>query len=174
MPVPLGRLVLASPAEKTPLALASALQGARLPTMFLISSRPQLPASRSLPSAQFRKGRRQGKNPFIPMEFSKSRARFRAWALGTDQEAGAWGPDTGRNFSGTLEVTRGTSGYGATSGCVSADNAYQAYGGGGSTAMWGYRASISALKAYGDDHVGPNFAPAHVKQPLILYLGRPA
>ena len=108
------------------------------------------------------------------MEFSKSRARFRNWTLGQEREAGAWGPDTGRNFSGTLEVTRGTSGYGATSGCVSADNAYQAYGGGGSTAMWGYRASISALKAYGEDHVGPNFAPSHVMQPLILYLGRAA
>ena len=74
------------------------------PEIFRISSRPHAPAVPSPPSTQFRKGRRQGEKPFNPMEFSKSRARFRAWALGGDGSAGGYNAPGLPNIEGGFGI----------------------------------------------------------------------
>ena len=64
----------------------------------------QLPASSTCPSTQFRKGRRPAEKPFNPMEFSKSRARFRAWTLGADGTAGGYNAPGLPNITGKISA----------------------------------------------------------------------
>ena len=142
--------------------------------MFLISSRPQLPASPPVPSAQARKGRGPAENPFNPMEFSKSRARFRAWALGAAEGAGAWHRDEIRNVEGHFGVF------------PSGGGAWFLYGDG----AWRPDPNLKISVAYGTGFptgnnpspkfmlsnavpTGPMNVPPHIWQPIIIYLGRP-
>ena len=141
---------------------------ATAPVMFLISSRPQLPAPLSVPSAQFRKGRRPAEKPFNPMEFSKSRARFRAWTLGTGREAGSWGRDEIRNIVGSIAPWSAENN---ASGAFSVGDTRTSRPNGTGTP-----GSINTLYNFDASLVvptGPMNVPPHIWQPIILYLGRP-
>ena len=152
MPVPLGRLVRVSPTEKAPLALFSALQGAILPTMFRISSRPQLPASLPVPSVQFRKRARLFENSIGLNGFSAGPRPFRAWTLGQEREAGAWQGDTLKSHA--HEYVGHQTQYGGASGSYSAVLQYT---------------QTRTTGMFGESET----RPVNIAQPVIIYLGRP-
>ena len=176
MPVPLGRLVLASPAEKTPLAVFSELQGARLPTMFLISSRPHAPAAPPVPSAQFRKGAALFDNHIVFNPFRLSLRPFRNWVLGVSESAGTYNapglPEltgeyvsqegcnavfTAKELSGVF--TKGTQRSGPVPGYTS-----------GSYAAW--KLKFLASGANGLYGASDTVMPPSIDMPVIFYLGR--
>ena len=139
----------------------------------------QAPASRDSPSAQARKGRRPAEKPFNPMEFSKSRARFRNWVLGMGQ-AGAWGRDEIRDIVGKVQFNGYTTSGGGT-GIMGVASA--ATGALNATGTSTYAAGLSTYSAAGATTLdfsasevvptGPMNVPPHIWQPIILYLGRP-
>ena len=102
------------------------------------------------------------------MEFSKSAAPFRNWALGQSEGAGAWGRDEIRNirgafnnavshtatdYSGAFKLTRG-----AHFSRYNADGVY----------FWGVDLDVSRFVP-----TGPQNVPQHIWQPVVIYLGRP-
>ena len=103
------------------------------------------------------------------MEFSKSRARFRAWVLGQSKDAGAWGRDEIRNIYG---VVGGVEYFGkVASGAfkiqsVTADTF-------GSQGMVRHENGAASFDASRVVPTGPQNVPQHAWQPVILYLGRP-
>ena len=110
------------------------------------------------------------------MEFSKSRARFRNWALGQSADAGAWGRDEIRNMTGHM----GSNGY-AMSACA-ADNKNYGTGVFSKTVLGTGRAAgdapanglaIKNFDASCAVPTGPLNVPPHIWQPVILYLGWP-
>ena len=124
---------------------------ATAPVMFRISSRPQLPASRSAPSTQFRKGARLFEN-FIGLKgFSPSPRPFRAWALGADREAGSWQKDELRSHSHKIM---------SYNQLVAGNHPHYA---GGAAAY------LIESEATG----GAETRPVNIAQPVITYLGRP-
>ena len=109
------------------------------------------------------------------MEFSKSRARFRAWVLGTGREAGSWGRDEIRNAEGHFAVLP-----------MPGSAGYNFYGDG----LWKTDTSKTTVVASSGsvppgNYLLPKFAfsnavptgpmnvPPHIWQPIIIYLGRP-
>ena len=133
------------------------------------------PATTLCPSTQARKGRGPAEKPFNPMEFSKSRARFRNWALGVDGTAGAWGRDEIRNAEGHFAVLP-----------MPGSAGYNFYGDG----LWKTDTSKTTVVASSGsvspgNYLLPKFAfsnavptgpmnvPPHIWQPVIIYLGRP-
>ena len=153
--------------ENAPELLALKESAPSCPVMLRISSRPQAPAW-PIPSTQFRKGRRPAKKPFNPMEFSKSRARFRNWVLGAERVAGSWGRDEIRNIYGSINIMRLIDGEAVGPFSLINDRVV-AVGVGGVTA------SISDIGFSASNVVstGPQNVPPHIWQPIILYLGRP-
>ena len=103
------------------------------------------------------------------MEFSKSHARFRNWALGQGADAGAWGRDEIRNIYG---VVGGVEYFGkVASGAfkiqsVTADTF-------GSQGMVRHENGAASFDASRVVPTGPLNVPPHIWQPIILYLGRP-
>ena len=101
------------------------------------------------------------------MEFSKSGAPFRNWGLGTDGTAGAWGSDAVRNIVGKIgAIPHGVSIAGTSD--VFYENGTAAGWQGGSYGFQGVYMDISRAVP-----TGPQNVPQHVRQPVILYLGRP-
>ena len=153
--------------ENAPELLALKESAPSCPVMLRISSRPQAPAW-PIPSTQFRKGRRPEEKPFNPMEFSKSRARFRNWVLGQERAAGAWGRDEIRNIVGSIAPwsaennASGAFSVGDTR--TSRPNGTGTLGSGNT--LYNFNASLIVS-------TGPQNVPQHVWQPVILYLGRP-
>ena len=102
------------------------------------------------------------------MEFSKSRARFRNWALGTGREAGSWGRDEIRNIVGSIAPwsaennASGAFSVGDTR--TSRPNGTGTLG--SSNTLYNFDASLVVPS-------GPQNVPPHIWQPIILYLGRP-
>ena len=100
------------------------------------------------------------------MEFSKSRARFRAWVLGQGQAAG------GYNAPGLPEIF-GTTGYDAQSGYsgafYSGASTYGQAGTGNIRQNLSFKASLCNPSYGASDTV----MPPSVNVPMILYLGRP-
>ena len=138
----------------------------------------QVPAPSAAPSAQARKGRGPAENPFNPMEFSKSRARFRAWVLGQEREAGGWGRDEIREIEGALQrLPQPQSGYvwlpSGLTGAFSIDND----SGRSTSTMSGINFTSNPtkvlFKASNVVPTGPMNVPPHIWQPIILYLGCP-
>ena len=150
----------------------SMIKGDVEPIIFRISSRPHAPAVPSAPSTQFRKGRRPAKNPFNPMEFSKSRARFRAWTLGTGREAGSSQLDALQQMTGSVKASRLW--YGGDevelSGVFSSvsHEVGNAGPGGGNQPHMGFLFDPSRVV-----RTAAETRPMNVSQPIITYLGRP-
>ena len=146
--------------------------------MFLISSRPQAPAARSLPSAQARKRARLFENSIGLNGFSAGLRPFRNWVLGQSEGAGAWYRDEIREIEGALQrLPQPQSGYiwppSGLTGAFSIDN-----NSGFSTATMSGINSTSArtkvmFKASRVVPTGPQNVPQHIWQPIILYLGLP-
>lgn len=94
---------------------------------------------------------------------------FRAWALGTGREAGAWGRDEIRNISGTLSQAVMVSP--SASGAFTYTNiATNNFGGAGSP--YPSRGTVN-FSASNNVPTGPQNIPQHIWQPVIFYLGRP-
>lgn len=93
---------------------------------------------------------------------------FRAWALGSEREAGAWGRDEIRNITGSINIMRLAVG-GAVGPFSLINDRIVAVGVGGVTA------SISDIGFSASNVVstGPQNVPPHIWQPIIIYLGRP-
>ena len=90
---------------------------------------------------------------------------FRAWVLGQEREAGAWGRDEIRNITGQLGVDSFNA---SNSGAFSISNGAQCTcsGGTGNPDCTIFEASLVVP-------TGPHNVPPHNWQPVILYLGRP-
>ena len=100
------------------------------------------------------------------MEFSKSRAPFRAWALGQSEGAGAWGRDEIRNIYGQVgEIVHAESSNGAFK------YIGQLVGRTYVDGVW--KSGIIYMEASQLVPTGPQNVPQHIWQPVIIYLGRP-
>ena len=106
-------------------------------------------------------------------DFLLNLPRFRGWT-GTG-EAGSWQADTGRELTGDQTFTAAAEGWVATgSGAFGAStldfNTLAITGGTSSqTSAYNFRAS----RVWGN-HSGVEFAPVHIWQPCIVYLGTSA
>ena len=144
--------------------------------MFLISSRPQAPAARSLPSAQARKGRGLGEKPFNPMKFSKSLAPFRNWVLGAERVAGSWQEDAYQDHWHNIEQKGAgddyVSGYG--NGTAIRNNSLAAPTSSVGPTLWISAISIPGLYGGGLPRVTTETRPVNITQPVIIYLGGPS
>ena len=153
--------------ENAPELLALKESAPSCPVMFRISSRPHAPAVPSAPSTQARKGAPLFEN-FIGLKgFSPSPRPFRAWVLGADRSAGAWGSDAVRNVVGKI----GAIPYGVS--IAGTSDAFYENGTalgwqGGPYGFQGVYMDISRAVP-----TGPQNVPPHNWQPVILYLGRP-
>ena len=153
--------------ENAPELLALKESAPSCPVMLRISSRPQAPAW-PIPSTQFRKGRRPAKKPFNPMEFSKSRARFRNWVLGEDfaGEYNAPGLPGITGSAGTL--------LGDADGAFFRQTLYppeRDYPHGVTLCFSVGMDASRCSPIYGRE---TTVMPPSINQPAILYLGRPA
>ena len=105
--------------------------------------------------------------------FWGSQQSFRNWAQGSSKQSGAYEHDTGRNLEGAFRPSAHGTGYENLSKGVFfdkvSDASLAAQGSQGPVRVIGF----SAEKNWGI-HVGQEFAPVHVWQPAILYLGRAA
>lgn len=91
---------------------------------------------------------------------------LRCWGPGAEEEAGAWVTDTGRNATGTIGSLDS---YAAPTGVF--------YGEGNSGCAVGSTArnvKKMDLARQWAEHAGTEFAPQHIWQPIIIYLGQPA
>ena len=101
---------------------------------------------------------------------------FRAWALGADGTAGAWTPDTSRNLTGKIIgcVPNTRFAWFGAEGALYGDQV-TSIGNPSSpvTTSDSSRLCLDASRVWGASHTAAEFAPPHVWQPIILYLGRP-
>ena len=102
---------------------------------------------------------------------------FRAWALGGDGTAGAWTPDTSRNLTGKIIgcVPNTRFAWFGAEGALYGDQV-TSIGNPSSpvTTSDSSRLCLDASRVWGASHTAAEFAPPHIWQPIILYLGRPA
>ena len=101
---------------------------------------------------------------------------FRNWVLGAEREAGRFGTDTGRALTGKI-------GADATNLKWIRDHVSGAFkilitpgsGSGGVMDSYGgnYSVNFDASYIWGASHSGAEFAPSHIWQPVVIYLGRP-
>ena len=97
---------------------------------------------------------------------------FRNWALGAEATAGIANTDTGRNITGNVNFNN-----------LGVPYLYEAFyplsgdNNGGEPSVtpkgWASNFAFDASRVW-KEHSGQEFAPVHVWQPAILYLGRPA
>ena len=125
-------------------------------------------ASAATQAANLGKYRPNAANPtglYLPLHGGQF---FRAWTLGADGMAGAWGSDAVRNIVGKI----GAIPHGGVSVAGVSDAFYE-----GGTAV-GWQGGPYDFKAVYMDisrvvSTGPQNVPPHNWQPVILYLGRP-
>ena len=161
-----------------------------------VSARPvsvcQLPTFSDVTPVQARKSAGRGKNPFLfAMLFEKNieifsapnpsvlcvfsicLPPFRAWT-GTG-EAGSWQADTGRELTGDQTFTAAAEGWLAMGfgvfGASTLEFDAMAITGGTLSPTGAY--SFRASRVWGE-HTGVEFAPVHIWQPCIVYLGNSA
>ena len=142
------------------------------PKMFLISSCPHDPASFDCPCAQFRKDCWHLQKSSSGRWLRRSQRFFRNWAPGSSKQSGTYEHDTGRNLEGSFRPSAHGTGYENLSKGIFFDKvsdvSLAAQGSQGAVRVIGF----SAEKNWGV-HAGQEFAPTHVWQPLMIYLGRP-
>lgn len=98
---------------------------------------------------------------------------FRNWAPGSGKVSGAWSPDSGRNLTGQVDYFLGTTSGGIASGCFSKTTQRPPVAIAEGQAHHQIVLNFDAATVWGE-HAGAEFVPAHVWQPVCLYLGRPA
>ena len=98
---------------------------------------------------------------------------FRNWGPSDETAPGAWASDKGRNITGQVAYLIGTTSGSIPSGCFTGTTQSPPV----EVAEGGTHHKITlnfdAATVWGE-HAGNEFAPVHVWQPAILYLGRPA
>ena len=98
---------------------------------------------------------------------------FRNWGPSDETAPGAWASDKGRNITGQVAYLIGTTSGSIPSGCFTGTTQSPPV----EVAEGGTHHEITlnfdAATVWGE-HAGNEFAPVHVWQPAILYLGRPA
>ena len=101
---------------------------------------------------------------------------FRNWTLGGDGMAGAWTPDTSRNLTGKIIgcVPNTRFAWFDAEGALYGDQV-TSIGNPSSpiTTSDSSRLCLDASRVWGASHTAAEFAPPHVWQPVIIYLGRP-
>ena len=133
---------------------------ATAPVMFLISSRPQLPAPLSVPSAQFRKGRGPGHNRRKHYAIFKELPPFRNWALGQSREVGSWQEDAFQGHGHDFWATIGAGSSGGY-GYIANDSQKTSY----------HPVKEAKTSNYGPVRVATETRPVNVSIPIIIYLG---
>ena len=97
---------------------------------------------------------------------------FRNWGPSDETAPGAWASDKGRNITGQVAYLIGTTSGSIPSGCFTGTTQSPPV----EVAEGGTHHEITlnfdAATVWGE-HAGNEFAPVHVWQPAILYLGRP-
>ena len=108
-----------------------------------------------------------------PLDLWYPRPRFRGWT-GTG-EAGSWQADTGRELTGDQTFTAAAEGWLAMGfgvfGASTLEFDAMAITGGTLSPTGAY--SFRASRVWGE-HTGVEFAPVHIWQPCIVYLGNSA
>ena len=96
---------------------------------------------------------------------------FRNWALGASTNAGCWAADTGRGLRGGINTNTGLAQMSTEPlGLFALASDGVAYSGNKTSEPDSF--IFDAATVWGE-HAGAEFAPVHVWQPAILYLGRP-
>ena len=118
---------------------------------------------------QFRPDSANPTGLFLPVDGGQF---FRNWALGAEAAAGIANTDTGRNITGNVNFNN-----------LGVPYLYEAFyplsgdNNGGEPSVtpkgWASNFAFDASRVW-KEHSGQEFAPVHVWQPAILYLGRPA
>ena len=101
---------------------------------------------------------------------------FRAWVLGQERAAGRFGTDTGRALTGKIgaDATNLKWIRDHTSGVFQVLNTPGVGSGNVMDSYWGnYSVDFNASYVWGASHSGAEFAPSHIWQPVVIYLGRP-
>jgi len=96
-------------------------------------------------------------------------ARFRAWTGGGDREAGSSQTDTGRNATGIIDTATWMR---DVSGVLYATKAGRAVSGTGIDDEYDCL-NIDLARVWGE-HAGTEFAPTHIRIPVVFYLGNSA
>ena len=148
----------------------------------------QLPASRPAPDVHARKRAGRGKNPFLfAMLFEKNieifsdpnpsvlcvfsicPPRFRAWVQGTGREAGSSQTDTGRNATGAIDTATFMENIYGVLYATPIGNSVSGVGVDDQKDCL----NIDLARVWGE-HAGTEFAPIHIRIPVVLYLGNSA
>ena len=142
------------------------------PVILRMASSPQAPASLPTPCPQFRKNLLPLPNHRPELGFWGCRKSFRNWGPGSSKQPGTYEHDTGRNLEGSFRPSAHGTGYENLSKGIFFDKisdvSLAAQGSQGTVRVIGF----SAEKNWGV-HAGQEFAPTHVWQPFVIYLGRP-
>ena len=102
-----------------------------------------------------------------PLDLWYPRPRFRAWTGGGDREAGSSQTDTGRNATGIIDTATWMR---DVSGVLYATKAGRAVSGTGIDDEYDCL-NIDLARVWGE-HAGTEFAPTHIRIPVVFYLGR--
>lgn len=145
----------------------------KAPVAFGIPAWLCVPASASPTSPQFRKNLWPLRNHRLELGFWGCRKSFRNWGLGSGKVPGAWSPDSGRNLTGQVDYLLGTTSGGIASGCFSKTTQRPPVAIAEGSNHHQIVLNFDAATVWGE-HAGAEFVPAHVWQPVCLYLGRPA
>ena len=99
--------------------------------------------------------------------------RFRAWTGVTSEKVGSWQTDTGRGLNGRFRPSAHGTDYDPLPTGVFykeiMDYSVAATGVQGTASLIGF----SAAKIWGE-HAGAEFAPTHIRIPVVFYLGNSA
>ena len=96
--------------------------------------------------------------------------------LGQERAAGRFGTDTGRALTGKIgaDATNLKWIRDHTSGVFQVLNTPGVGSGNVMDSYWGnYSVDFNASYVWGASHSGAEFAPSHIWQPVVIYLGRP-
>ena len=100
-------------------------------------------------------------------------ARFRGWTGVTSEKVGSWQTDTGRGLNGRFRPSAHGTDYDPLPTGVFykeiMDYSVAATGVQGTASLIGF----SAAKIWGE-HAGAEFAPTHIRIPVVFYLGNSA
>ena len=108
----------------------------------------------------------QARKAYGQPEIGSSEKSFRAYALGADKDAGAWGRDEIRNIYGEIWP------YSSMGGSVS--GVFSSVSGNNTASRGNGRGTAFVFDASRSVPTGSQNVPQHIWQPAILYLGRPA
>lgn len=108
-------------------------------------------------------------NPLVLRIFSSCSAPFRAWVQGTGREAGSSQTDTGRNATGAIDTATFMENIYGVLYATPIGNSVSGVGVDDQKDCL----NIDLARVWGE-HAGTEFAPIHIRIPVVLYLGNSA